>query len=67
MRNPMENFPQTQLNSIGEKLVIDNFEVGIYGWLMVIRRLPLDSPDSVDEMWDKNAGICQELPLICLW
>ena len=69
MHNPMENFPQMQLNlnSIGEKMVIDHFESSIYGWLMVIRRLPMDSSDSVDEIWDKNVGIFQDLPLVCLW
>ena len=59
----LDTFPQTQMNSIGEKMILEQF-VGVTVNYLNIRRLPMDSSVSEDELWNKNM---QNLPSINLF
>ena len=67
MFHPIEdNFPQMQMNSVGEKLIIEQYTLN-HQYHLDIRRLPLDCSDSVDKIWSKNFEMGQNLPQINLW
>ena len=66
MHQPVQdlgNFPQMEVNSIGEKLGLD--DVFDNSTLLAIRRLPIDCFDSI-EMWKENWKCVKNLPTINL-
>ena len=68
MFHPIEevgNFPQMQVNSIGERLIIEQYSLNNRIHLD-IRRLPIDCSDAVDKIWTRNYEIGKNLPQINL-
>ena len=62
------NFPQIQVNSIGEKLIIETQTTANNNWTWLnIRRLPLECFDSGNEIRNKILGNGQDLHEIDLW
>ena len=61
----LENFPQMEVNSIGEKLLMEHHPFDDLTCL-IIRRLPMECTDSEDEMWEKNSESIINLPSINL-
>ena len=55
------NFPRIQMNSIGEKLIVEGYE---YSDWLEIRRLPINCSDSGVEIWEKIWESDRNLPQI---